>query len=303
LNTQDHNISPCAIFAYNREDKLLNLIQSLQANLISKETILYIFSDAPKNANEFEKVQKVRKVARSISGFKRVILTERPENFGCARNVISGIDEVLKAHSSLIVLEDDAIVSELFLEYMNKTLKQYEFHNEVWSITGYAYPLNFPYKYDCDTYLHPRWCSKSFAIWSKYWDTHIFDKDALINSITSSSSLSRLSCCGPDTQSLFKRYKKNKIDSYAMWFTLNQVLNSKMTVYPKLSYVSDQGLKDGTHTKNALSHNEVFATGLAKIYAVKEDNAMSACFMRYLQGYIIRAYIYRLKTFLGFSYE
>ena len=42
--------APVVLFVYNRLDHTMNVIESLQKNLLANQTDLYIFSDAAKNA-------------------------------------------------------------------------------------------------------------------------------------------------------------------------------------------------------------------------------------------------------------
>jgi len=51
-----------------------------------------------------------------------LILTERKSNIGLAKNIISGITEIINAKEKAIILEDDVVVSSTFLNYMNDAL-------------------------------------------------------------------------------------------------------------------------------------------------------------------------------------
>ena len=74
------NIAPIIMFVYNRLDYLKSTIGSLKENSLAKESILYIFSDAPKDNNEIENVNHVRNYIKGINGFKDVIIINRDHN-------------------------------------------------------------------------------------------------------------------------------------------------------------------------------------------------------------------------------
>ena len=115
--------APIVVFAYNRIDELKLTITSLQKNILAKESILIVYSDAAKTDNNTSKVKEVRKYLSEVEGFRSVSVIHREKNFGLARSVIEGSTEVLNKYAKIIVLEDDLITSENFLLYMNDALE------------------------------------------------------------------------------------------------------------------------------------------------------------------------------------
>ena len=53
-----------------------------------------------------------------------------------------GINEVFKKNTTAIILEDDIVVTEYFLNYMNKSLIEFKSNNNIFSITGYSFKNN-----------------------------------------------------------------------------------------------------------------------------------------------------------------
>jgi len=47
--------SPVAIFIYNRPEKVASLLESIRANKDFREFSYYVFSDGPKNKEDFKK--------------------------------------------------------------------------------------------------------------------------------------------------------------------------------------------------------------------------------------------------------
>jgi len=73
------SLAPISISTYSRLEHLTKTIESLQKNTLAKESVLYIFSDAPKNGDE-EVVKKVRDYLYTISGFKEIHIIEQKTN-------------------------------------------------------------------------------------------------------------------------------------------------------------------------------------------------------------------------------
>src|ERR1700680_1693331 len=97
--------APIALFVYNRPDHLQHTLNALRANAEGQATCLYIFADGAKNATVAAGVEATRRMLHAIDGFKAVKVTLREENHGLARNLTSGISEVLREHDTIIVVE------------------------------------------------------------------------------------------------------------------------------------------------------------------------------------------------------
>lgn len=130
---------PIAMFVYDRLEHVIQTIDSLLENKECAFSELYIFSDGPKIGRE-ESVKKVRAYLKEIDGFKRIKIIERDRNFGLAKNIVSGVTEVLTKFDAVIVLEDDILTSKHFLRYMNQALSFYSENYSVGHINGWKYP-------------------------------------------------------------------------------------------------------------------------------------------------------------------
>ena len=115
--------APILLFVYNRPEHTRRLISSLLQNQEAAESELFIYADQCKDIASAQSVQEVREYIHTITGFKRVNLIERTENWGLARNIIDGVTTQVNAYGRVIVLEDDLIVAPYFLRFMNDALK------------------------------------------------------------------------------------------------------------------------------------------------------------------------------------
>ena len=136
--------APVVLFVYNRLDHTMNVIESLSKNIGAKETDLYVFSDAAKTERGLEKVDEVREYIRKTDWrehFQKVIVVEAEQNKGLAKSIIGGVTEILKEYGKVIVVEDDLVLSPYFLEYMNGALDYYKETENIWSLSGYSFPM------------------------------------------------------------------------------------------------------------------------------------------------------------------
>jgi hypothetical protein len=155
------NLAPISISVYSRLNHFSKTIDSLLQNELAAHSLLYIFSDAPKPGDE-KIIQSVRDYAKGISGFKKVLLIEQPNN--CYfKNMRDAMIIPLENHGTLIRLEDDVLVSRNFLKFMNDSLSLYSHDDNVFAITGYT--PNISLKYNQDVFLSRDFSAWGFATW------------------------------------------------------------------------------------------------------------------------------------------
>jgi GT2 family glycosyltransferase len=175
-------LAPIVLFVYNRPDHTCRTIAALAANMLAKESELFIFSDAPKNDAATEAVQSVRSFIDGIQGFKNVTVTERGTNWGLAKSIISGVTEIVNRYGKVIVLEDDIVTSPYFLTYMNGALDYYKDNKKVWHISGWNSPIN-PDGLDNAFFWHGMDCW-GWATWQNRWKNFTKDADLLLSQFT-----------------------------------------------------------------------------------------------------------------------
>ena len=257
-NKESLENAPVAVFVYNRLEHTKRLIESLKKNKEATDSDLYIFSDAPKETGDEErrklaalKVADVRDYIESIDGFKRVTIVKREMNYGLAKNITAGITEVLATHPTVIVLEDDLIVSEALLYYMNSALNKYADSENVYSISGYSFIKKNENTGEVnDTYFLPMTCSWGWATWRDKWEC--YDAKAKGWEILKSDKKEKEKFNfgnSIDYYSMLKAQMEKGIDSWAIRWYWSVYQRSGLTLYPSLSYIANGGFDgSGVHT-------------------------------------------------------
>jgi len=239
---------PVIVFTYKRTGSLRGLIQSLQKCPEAQNTMLYVFSDGPKNAEDFKMVKEVRNYILSISGFKEVKYFFSEANSGLAKSIISGVSQILNISDSVIVLEDDLIVSPDFLNYMNKALAFYSSNNKVFSISGFTMPIKG--LATNDVYFTKRSSSWGWGTWKNRWDKIDWQVEDYAQFSKDKKIRRRFNEMGSDMSSMLDRTMQGKINSWAIIWCYNQFKYDQLTVYPAASKVINAGFasKEATHT-------------------------------------------------------
>ena len=290
------NLSPILLFVYNRPQHTKQTIEALQKNDLAKESKIFIYSDAPKDENAKQGVEEVRSYIKSIGGFKDITIIEREKNFGLADSIIDGVTKIVNRYGKVIVLEDDLVTSPYFLRFMNEALEFYEENDEIYSITGFNYPLKIDKNYNYGTYLYPRASSKSWATWKNKWSEIEFDIYKISIKWDIKEIKKKLDLYGKDLYYIYLAQLDKRIDSWAIRFAINQIMLNKYTVYPIKSYVKDIGDDSGTHANKSLPHKIILSDHINCDFTDKYNNDIAKLYSDYLKRYFFRAKKHALKN-------
>jgi len=244
--------SPIVIFTYKRLDTLKKTVQSLQKNYLAKESDLYIFSDAPKDNSDKELVDDVRKYLKTISGFHSITIYESKNNKGLATSIIGGVSRILKIHESAIILEDDLVSTNNFLDFMNQSLDKYRDETNIFSISGFSFNLNLKKEYFDDIYFLNRGWSWGWATWRDRWENIDWEITDYNEFIKNKKTQKLFSAGGSDLNSMLKKQMTGSLDSWAIRWFYNQFKIGGLTVYPVKSKILNEGFGvNATHTKGS----------------------------------------------------
>lgn len=169
-------MAPVVLFVYNRLKHTKATVEYLKNNVGAAESDLFIYSDGPADDRVKMAVEEVRQYINTVTGFRTVTVRCREGNCGLAASVLAGVTEVVNQYGKVIVLEDDIITSQYFLEYMNEALNRYEKSDKVYSVTGYM-------RTSCsvqglpETYFLVSSCSWGWGTWKSAWSE--FDSQAI----------------------------------------------------------------------------------------------------------------------------
>ena len=244
-------LSPVVLFTYNRVEETERTLKALQDNFLAEDSVLYIFSDGPKNNYDVGEINKVRAILNRLDGFRSVKIFSSDENKGLANSVINGVDEVLKHHDRVIVVEDDLVTSPNFLDFMNQALNFYAEDMKVASVSGFTLPLS-NISIQSDYYFGYRASSWGWGTWKKVWqsvDWGLSDVDGFFNDRESRKMFRR---GGSYLVKMLSDQLRGNIDSWAIRFCYHQFQNNMVTVYPSVSKARNIGFKkNATHTSGS----------------------------------------------------
>lgn len=249
--------APIVLFVFNRLDHAQKAVTALQKNAYAANSELYIYSDGARNAGEADSVTRVREYCRSITGFARVELIEREENWGIEKNEISALREVLSRYEACVVLEDDLEVGSRFLEYMNLALERYRDEKKVIAISGFSY-IEAPARLTKGqqfyfSQMNPPW---GWGTWADRWA--LFDEEHLnLDVLKTEAEQRRFDLDGARGfyQMLTEQVKNNYVTWDVAWY-LKAFELGLLTLTPVHSLVNNIGMDgSGIHYNNKEMNN------------------------------------------------
>ena len=254
--------APLILFVYKRLDILKLTIENLQQNALSKDSELFIYSDAAKNKVDELQINLVREYLTTITGFKSIVIIEAQHNMGLAKSIIAGVSDVLKTYDRAIVLEDDILSTPNFLQYMNDALTFYENEKRVFSICAYSNNLNIRPDYPYDVYFTKRGSSWGWATWKDRWLPIDWDVNDYGEFSKSFSKKMKFNAMGSDLSAMLKKRMEGRIDSWAIRWCYHQFKYNLFSVFPVKSKVHNIGF-DANATNmygyklEATAHDEI----------------------------------------------
>lgn len=236
----EHDLAAVAVFAFNRLGHLKSTLASLKANRGFPASTVHVFSDGarPDRPAEAGEVAALRDWASGWCQQNGAILHEAPVNNGLRRSIVDGVTDLLKVHESVIVLEDDLVVSPAFLTFMNQALDSYRDRMDIYQICGHFVPhlerlpaiglLRTP-------------GSWGWATWRRAWSYYRDDAQQLLAEV-SSGDVAAFDM--DNSYGFLEALEKNAagtLDTWAVRWYASVFLRGGLSVYPGRSYVRNIG--------------------------------------------------------------
>ena len=258
---------PIALFCFKRLDTLTACVESLKLCPEAMDKDLIIFSDASRNKEEKINVDEVRSHIKTIIGFKSIRIILREENFGVDYNIIRGIQEMAQEFESFIVVEDDLVVSNQFLWFLDAGLTHFKDFDKVLTLSAFNY-VKIPKNYVWDCYFAGRTNPWGWATWShkiKEVDWDLAEKERFLSN---PKEMNAFNAWGSDRTRMLRRTLIGEIRAWDIRLDYYQFKKDLITAYSCKNLVINNGFNDPINASNTIGFNR-FKT---KIEDYETDN-------------------------------
>ena len=134
MKNVDHSSVALLLVGYKRADFLIERLEEIKANI---QIPVFISIDGSNKSTEDE-------IRRLINAFilrnqdMEVTFKIQPKNLGLANHITSAISEILEFFNSVIIVEDDVVLSDRFIEIMIAGLELSLIDNSIGVIAGFS---------------------------------------------------------------------------------------------------------------------------------------------------------------------
>lgn len=266
---------PVALFVYNRPEHTKRTLEALAKNNLADKTELFIFADGPKNKEDHFKISQIKKIVLNQNGFKSIKMISRSSNYGLAKNIILGLNEILLNYTKVIVLEDDILTSREFLTYMNHFLNFYENQSEVMHISGHMYNIDVSGLED--TFFLQLGTCWGWGTWSRAWEKFNKNYSLLSDDFKNLKFKFNLDNSYKFTNQL-ELNQKGKMNTWAVFWYQSIFLNNGLSLHPKVTLTQNIGFDNSGD--NCTQSNFFTASELSKLSSwespiILEENMMA----------------------------
>jgi hypothetical protein len=242
-------LAPIALFCFKRLDTLESCVESLKMCPESINTDLIIFSDEARNKGDTEKVNEIRNYLTKITGFKTLRIIHREENYGVDYNIIRGIQQMAQEYESFIIVEDDLVVSNQFLRFMNAGLKHFKSFEKVLTLSAFNY-VKIPKNYVWDCYFTHRTNPWGWATWSDKIKDVDWDLALTNNFLSNPAEIKTFNLWGSDRSRMLKRTLNNEIRAWDIRLDYYQFKKNLLSAFACKNLVINNGFnsEDASNT-------------------------------------------------------
>ncbi|MBJ7574392.1 glycosyltransferase family A protein [Luteimonas sp. MC1828] len=293
-------LAPVVVFAFNRPAHLSQCLTALAADSLAPQTKVYVMADGPRGEHDNAGVSAVRELIsdpRWKQSFAEFELRCSSANRGLAASIIGGVTGILVDFDRVIVLEDDLVVADGFLKYMNDCLDLFTGAHGIASVSGYCPLAKIPDAYEYDLMAVPRMCSHGWGTWRDRWMSVDWERRDYSEIWTNRLLRARMTATGEDQLYRLRRQVTGVIRTWAILFQAWLILENKYTIYPRRNMVNNIGFDgSGTHTRavdKMFSDIDTSVHGL-RIHEVDPNETVIKAFHKVYSGGALG----RLKRFL-----
>jgi len=240
--------APVLLLAYNRPEKLSQLIQRIR---VLRPSVLLVSVDGPKISKPGDKdlVLATQKVIQSIDWDVKIETRFRAENIGLRLAVQDSVNWAISQYGKVIVIEDDAVPGPQLLDFFNFNLQKFSDDQKVMHVSGYNVvpPQNLLSETGSRFSRYPE--SFAWATWERAWKH--YDENLTWGLESSVRDIAKIT--GSTTSAL--RWKLNfhdaaagRIGSWAYRWISSMWSQNGTTVAPNRNLLSYSGFDEGTHT-------------------------------------------------------
>lgn len=230
-------LAPVTIFVYKRPRHTEKMLDSLLENTEVRDTPLTVYCDGPRPGDDVTAIAETRELVKRKLPHAEVV--ESDKNKGLSASIIEGVTKSCEQYGRTIVIEDDLILSPVFIDYMNRSLDKYGGVDRVMHISGYCPAVNQQLP---PTFFYREPDCWGWATWQRAWQHFDTDAQQMAMKIYQQKKIKKFNNnhCFLFWEMLL-RQARGDIDSWAIRWYAAMFLKEGLSLYPSNSLVQNRG--------------------------------------------------------------
>lgn len=299
-----NSYAPILITTLNRFEHFTNCVESLKKCKLSGESDLFIALDYPLLSIHREGYLKILRYIDSIDGFRSINIIRRSYNFGSFNNSQLAIESIFERFESVICTEDDNVFSEDFLVFINQALSSYKDNKDIFSVCGYAYPVEINHSVSSDIYFWNGYSAWGVGLWREKYNLINWDWGSINKTIhqffKNPSKIYNFSKISDSYIPALLNMYNNKIIHGDIYISLFLFLRGMYSVFPINNRVRNYG-HDGSGLNCGIDKENIYSKqGLNSNFSplkLPETLIIDSNVYETLRRYGKTSFIQKVKTF------
>jgi len=297
--------TPLVIFTYNRPLHTQQTLEALTRCLRLDECDVVIFCDGLKKEEHRASVEATRQVVQQWASQHAAQVITREQNMGLKKSIETGVGDLCRQYGRIIVLEDDIIVSKLFIDFMLSALDHYEHDERVMQVAGFTPP--FAPKAKQGVMLLPPITSWGWATWMRVWQHYNPDPTEAHNVLQDRKNAYSFDLDGAyPYKDMLAGVAQGKVQSWSVLFWYAAWQRKGLVVYPRQSLVANIGF-DGSGVNSGVSDENLYQMRqgdhrptLKWDFPAEIDQKSFSQFRRFYKAHFMpTSYRYQIRRFFG----
>lgn len=233
-----------ALFIYDRPQCTEKVLEALKRNNINE---LYVFQDGIGEKTNRTAWQKNEKLIEKIDWCKVNYLKNEYKASSLDSQIIYGINKIFEKKDEIIVVEDDCVISDDCIEFMERCLEKYRDNEKVIDVGAYLEPIRIPDDYSLPVIAAGIPSGQVWATWRNRWDKFQKEYSVIRRIWDSLKDNPTFDTCGYPIKRILTNYWM--LGTWDLWWSIYVLSEGGIAVRPAGNKVYNIGFENpGTHT-------------------------------------------------------
>lgn len=232
------------LFIYDRPQCTVRVLDALKRNHVEE---LFVFQDGLGEKTDKEAWMQNEILIKQIDWCRTVFEQNKYKASSLDSQIIYGINKVFEQKDALIIIEDDCVISDDCIRFMERCLTQYRESRNVIDIGAYLEPIKVPEDYVLPVIAAGIPAGQVWGTWKDRWD-EFQEEFAIIKKIGDAmQDKPMFGSFGYPIKKILTEYWM--LGTWDLWWSIYVLLKGGISVRPVGNKVFNIGFENpGTHT-------------------------------------------------------